>query len=221
LKSRDAEIESLRKRELWMRAALTKAKQAGFMYVEEDGDGEVNGRETPGSVSSTDAVVLYKQLRAQIQTTLVDQARLASERISEAEHMRNNAIQEAAYYRAKLGALEASSDTDFARAERSRAVELEKQLTTLTTQRVEQEAKITQISQSLASQTVLLKQAEVRAADAAKRSDLVEKSHERALRDLSELQDRHASMESSAREHEHHSIMHSSLLEQKEAEIAG
>jgi hypothetical protein len=42
--------------------------------------------------------------------------------------MKSSAVQEAAYYRAKLAALEAGSDVDAGRLERERIGELERQL---------------------------------------------------------------------------------------------
>jgi hypothetical protein len=69
LKSKDVEIETLKKREAWMKATLAKARQAGFLYVDgEPASSELpSGRSTPASQRVPDMVLSYKQLRAQIQ----------------------------------------------------------------------------------------------------------------------------------------------------------
>jgi chromosome segregation ATPase len=132
--------------------------------------------------------------------------------------MKSNAIQEAAYYRAKLAALEAGSDTNVSRMEQDRISELERQLTAVTKERNDQARKLTELSDSLALQTTLLEQSEARAADASKRADTVEESHEQTLRHHAELQDQHANVEASLRDHAERLLSQTSLLEQREAE---
>src|SRR5580704_620393 len=107
-----------------------------------------------------------------VQSTVVSQARQASERMADIERMKSSAVQEAAYYRAKLAALESSSDSDVARLERERVVELERQLSTVMSQHQMQDRKVNELRDSLALQTTLLEQAEARAGDAAKRADM-------------------------------------------------
>ena len=46
------------------------------------------------------------------QAAVLERAKEASDRVLEAERVRASAVQEAAFYRAKLAALEASSDND-------------------------------------------------------------------------------------------------------------
>jgi chromosome segregation ATPase len=135
--------------------------------------------------------------------------------------MRDSAVQEAAYYRAKLSALENSSDTDLSSAERDRVVALEKQLSALSSQRAEQDQKLAQLHDKALTQTTLLEQAETRATEAVKRSEQLHSSYERASNDYLELRDRHATVEASLREHETRHLTHNSLLEQKEVESDG
>lgn len=152
------------------------------------------------------------------QTTTADQARNVSERLAEADRIKSSAVQEAAYYRAKLAALEANSDGDIVRMERERISELERQLSVVTNERNGQSRKLAELSDSLALQTTLLEQSEARAADASKRADSVEESHERTLRHHAELQDRHASVEVKLRDHANRLLSQTSLMEQREAE---
>jgi chromosome segregation ATPase len=153
-----------------------------------------------------------------MQSTVVSQARQASERVADIERMKSSAVQEAAYYRAKLAALESSSDSDLARLERERAVELERQLSTVMSQHQMQDRKLNELRDSLALQTTLLEQAEARAGDAAKRADMLEDSHGRTTERNVELQERLVTLEHSLREQANTLVSHTSLLEQKEAD---
>ena len=133
--------------------------------------------------------------------------------------MKASAVQEAAYYRAKVSALEANTPEDLIRVERDRLVILERQLSSMLTERAEKDKKIGELSDSLALTTTLLEQAEARVVDASKRADLLEDSHEEKSRELAELQDRHTILEVALREHADRLLSHSSQLEQKEADL--
>lgn len=132
--------------------------------------------------------------------------------------MKSNAVQEAAYYRAKLVALEAGSDIDVSRLEQERINELERQLHAVTNERNGQTRKLAELSESLALQITLLEQAESRATDASKRADTVEELHVRTLQEHNDLEDRHANLEASLREHADRLLTQTSLLEQREVE---
>ena len=134
--------------------------------------------------------------------------------------MKASAIQEAAYYRAKVAALEAVAPEELVRVERDRLVILERQLSSMLTERAEKDRKIGELSDSLALTTTLLEQAEARAVDASKRADLLEDSHEEKLREHADLQERHILLEAALREHADRLLSQSSQLEQKEAELA-
>ena len=134
--------------------------------------------------------------------------------------MKASAVQEAAYYRAKVAALEAAAPEDLVRVERDRLVILERQLSSMLAERAEKDKKIGELSDSLALTTTLLEQAETRAIDASKRADLLEDSHEEKLRELADLQERHILLEAALREHADRLLSLSSQLEQKEADLA-
>jgi len=133
--------------------------------------------------------------------------------------MKTSAVQEAAYYRAKVAALEAAAPEDLARVERDRLVILERQLSSMLAERAEKDRKIGELSDSLALTTTLLEQAEARAVDASKRADLLEDSHEEKLREHADLQDRHIMLEAALREQADRLLGLSSHLEQKDAEL--
>ncbi|KAF7981180.1 hypothetical protein HWV62_34967 [Athelia sp. TMB] len=218
LKTREAEIDTMKSRELWMKAALSKAARSGFIYEDkETAEGDLELSEDSREVA--ELVLNFKQFKASIQSTLSEQARAASTRIAEAERGKAAAVQEAAYYRAKLTGLEAGSDGDLNRIERDRIDELERQLQSANAERNSQSRKIAELSDSVALQTTLLEQAEARAADAAKRADTIEDAHTRTLRDHSELQDRHMVVESDLRDHANRLLSQTSTSEQREAEF--
>lgn len=143
-----------------------------------------------------------------------------SERVSEAERIKISATQEAAYYRAKLAALESSNDAEVRRLERDRLAEIEKHLSALMTERWTQDRKIAELSDSLALQTTLYEQAEARAADATKRAEFVDESHNRTAQRHHDLQDQHDTLGAQLREHAEKLLAQTSLLEQREAERA-
>ena len=133
--------------------------------------------------------------------------------------MKASAVQEAAYYRAKVAALEASAPEELVRVERDRLVILERQLSSMLAERAEKDRKIGELSDSLALTTTLLEQAEARAVDASKRAELLEDSHEEKVREHADLQDRHILLEAALREHADRLLSLSSQLEQKDAEL--
>lgn len=149
---------------------------------------------------------------------MVEQARQASERVEEAEKMRTSAVQEAAYYRAKLAALEAASDRESSRLDRERLAELERQLAAATAGQSERDRRIKELHDSLALQTTLLEQAEARAEDNSKRAEMLAESHTRHLRDQADLRERHDMLEATIRDQTEQLLSHKSQLEQREAE---
>ncbi|KAI0323702.1 hypothetical protein GY45DRAFT_1401236, partial [Cubamyces sp. BRFM 1775] len=113
LKDKAAEVEALKKKEAWMKVALLKAARSG--YVNAESEEELASRADDDDIDSrkvTEMVINLKQLKAKIQATVSDRAREASERVQEAERMRASAVQEAAFYKAKVAALEASAESE-------------------------------------------------------------------------------------------------------------
>ncbi|KZT24236.1 hypothetical protein NEOLEDRAFT_1208291 [Neolentinus lepideus HHB14362 ss-1] len=128
--------------------------------------------------------------------------------------------QEAAYYRAKLAAYEASAEGDLSRIEHGRVLELERQLSSMMSSAAVKYRKIAELDDSLALQTTLLEEAEARAADSSKRAEMMEESHEKVVREHSSLSERAIALEAAVRDHADQLLMHKSALEQKEAEHA-
>ncbi|KAL1951460.1 hypothetical protein VTO73DRAFT_609 [Trametes versicolor] len=219
LKDKEAEVEGLKKKEAWMKAALLKAERSGFIYAESEeelssraDDDDIDGRKV------TEMVINLKQLKAKIQATVLERANEASLRVQEAERLRSSAVQEAAFYRAKLAALESSSDSDVARVERERAADLERQLSAALSGQSERDRKIKELTDSLSLQTTLLEQAEARADDSSKRADTLAHSHERDSDDHTILRERNAVLETLLREQSEKLLEQTSIAEQREAD---
>lgn len=153
-----------------------------------------------------------------LQASVVEQAKAASEHVEEANRLRSSAIQEAAFYRAKLAALEASSEGEVVRIEKTRIAELEQQLSTTMAEQGGRDRKIQELSESLSLQTTLLEQAEARAEDASKRADTLTESFGRDDEDQSALREQYAEMEATLRDQANRLLAQTSLIEQQEAD---
>ncbi|KAI1789772.1 hypothetical protein LXA43DRAFT_1096023 [Ganoderma leucocontextum] len=219
LKDKEADVEAMKKKQAWMKAALLKAERSGFIYAESEeelssraDDDDIDGRKV------TEMVINFKQLKAKIQTAVVERAKEASDRVQEAERVRASAVQEAAFYRAKLAALEASSENDIAKVERDRVADLERQLSVALSGQAERDRKIQELNDSLSLQTTLLEQAEARADDASKRADSLAQSHDQHIDSHNTMRDRHGKLEAKLRETSDRLLSQTSLVEQHEAD---
>ncbi|GLB35974.1 putative kelch motif containing protein [Lyophyllum shimeji] len=213
LKAKEVELEVVRKQVAWMKEALGKASKAGFASADvELGEGREDGGQ------NAEMALKFKQFKAQIQTVMVEQARQASERVAEAERIKATAAQEAAYYRAKLAAMENSDDAEVARLDRGRLADLERRTSDLLSERWAQDRKLSELTDSLALQTTLCEQAEARAADAIKHAETVDETHDRTLKRHNELQQQFDSLQTKFRDQAQELLMQTSLLEQREAE---
>ncbi|KAF7306753.1 Cell polarity protein [Mycena indigotica] len=215
LKAKEQELEVVKRQMMWMKESLAKATKAGYVYV--DRDGEVVTAE--GSTdSSIELAMKFKHFKAQMQTMMADQARLASEQIADAERVKTSASQEAAYYRAKLTALENGNTAEVARLDKDRSAELERRLSDLMKDRWEQDRKMSELSDSLALQETLYEQAEARAADASTRAEMAEEAHERTLQQHNSIQTRHSNLEVQLRDHADRLLSQTTAYQQKEAD---
>ncbi|THV06018.1 hypothetical protein K435DRAFT_711984 [Dendrothele bispora CBS 962.96] len=216
LKVKEMELEGVKRQMTWMKEALGQAHKAGFVYTERDIglDGDNDG----AAQANNQLILKFKQFKAQMQAAMAEQAKRASEQVADAERIQVTAAQEAAYYRAKLAALETSNESEVLRLERQRASDLERDLSSVMNERWSQDRKINELNDSLALQTTLYEQAEARAADAAKRAEMLEESHERAARQNSDIQQRHNALEIQLRDHADKLLTSTSSLEQSQAE---
>lgn len=194
LRQRDAELETLRKRETWMRAALSKASKAGFSWSDipvDDDDDRTHEPETSDARKLVDLAFRLKQERATLQASMADQGRMATERIAELERVRAAALQEAAFWRAKLAAYEAGKPEEATRMENERAMELEKQVSRALNDRVALEKKVAQLNESLLTEGRLREQAEERVNDLNYRAQQAEAALHRTTTEHGDLLAKH------------------------------
>ena len=70
LKAKESEVDAMRNREVWMKAALSKASRSGFVYEDrEAGDGDLSLMRDEQKVA--ELVLSFKQFRAQIQVRVL------------------------------------------------------------------------------------------------------------------------------------------------------
>ncbi|KAG8980256.1 Negative regulator of mitotic exit, partial [Tulasnella sp. 427] len=237
LRAKEAEIEGLRRRETWMKAALARAAKSGFVWADGDlqesrvgtwmhddeaaasesvhGTGEEEGSGRQGMANT---VMKLKQEQAKLQAAFASQAKSISDRLAESDRVRNAAVQEAAFYRAKLAAYENGSAGDVNRLERDRVNSLETQLQSLTAERNATERKLEEANDSHLLQSRLREQAEERAIEAVKRAESAEEAHEVVKREHSELREKHLTVESNLRDHADRLLTVTSSTSQLDAE---
>ena len=136
----------------------------------------------------------------------------------EAERVRSSAVQEAAFYRAKLAAMESSSESEVARIERERTADLERLLATALAGQAERDRKIQELNDAVSLQTTLLEQAEARADDASKRADALSQSYDQSSESEKVLREENANLNARLRETSDRLLAQTSLAEQQEVD---
>ncbi|KZO92776.1 hypothetical protein CALVIDRAFT_584906 [Calocera viscosa TUFC12733] len=215
------ELEALRRREQWYREVVERAMLAGFVPPTSPEDVELDNQDKPSPTADGDLwqeVWTLKQVKARMQQALVDAASGASDKCAQAERERAAALQEAAYYRAKLGAHESGSGTSLAKVERERAAELERHVAQLEAEKVMAERKLAEVSHQSEMHRRLREQAEARAEEAARRAEEAEEHHDRIGREHMDLQSRHATVDAQLREHADKVVGLSAQVQQREME---
>ncbi|ORY28504.1 hypothetical protein BCR39DRAFT_535012 [Naematelia encephala] len=221
LKAKEAEVEAGKKREAALRVIIGKAVHQGYITEDDEQPEQPNGDSTPNDEvvrKLADALVRLKQEKAAIQTELVTQMRLASDKAMNAERLRRGALQEAAFFRAKVATLESNSPIDLSRIEKERINELEKQLGALSMDHTSVRRDLERASAEAAANKGLHNAAVDREAETLRRAEDAEDAHRSSLAELEELQSRSGTTENSFRELTERSITLSSTAQQREAE---
>lgn len=122
-------------------------------------------------------------------------------RFAEANRTRQSAVQEAAFYRAKAEALEFGSPSDVAKMERERSADLERQLTSISTDYSALQRQVASLQESYAHEKKMGSTAEEREREAVGRLTDLETTHARTAEDLLSLQEKTATTERSLRDH--------------------
>jgi chromosome segregation ATPase len=132
--------------------------------------------------------------------------------------MKNSALQETAFYRAKVAAYESGSLNDVTKLERERSTTLERRLAAALAEQQNQARRLAELTESLATQAQLREQAEERIAHATKRAEHAEAAHAILIHSHTELQDKHSRAESTLREHSTQITSLTSVVQQRDAD---
>lgn len=149
---------------------------------------------------------------------MVAQIRSASAKSLEADHLRRGALQETAFYRAKIAALEANSPLDLKRVEKERINELEKQINILANENAQMGKELELEKEGREQANTLHSSATQLEAETLKRAEEAEEAQREAFEELERLRGQFLTYEQDAREHTEQLITLSSQVQQREAE---
>ncbi|SOV01299.1 related to KEL1 - involved in cell fusion and morphology [Ustilago sp. UG-2017a] len=232
-----AEVDAMRKREAWYKAALALAVKKGFVEPDQLNAGDLSigdaqsitservsldGIDTGAEGSDKDRVLkILISLKAQLasaKATIAQQAQGEADRHAESDRARSAALQEAAYYRAKLSAIESGNGDEMTRLDRERAHKLEKSLADALRESTQLERQVSSLREQAKLEQQLRNSAEERLSETAKRAMAAEAAQMKAYDELSALQKRSYSTESALREHTEQVTTLSSLLSRHRAD---
>jgi hypothetical protein len=144
----------------------------------------------------------------------------ADERHKAAERSQAAALQEAAYARAKLAALEAGSPDDFAKLERERSATLEQKLVEAVATQSSLSDKIAKLESDAAHRQSMRATAEERCEAALARAHEAEQNHSRVFADLTSLQVKAGEHERGIAEHAERNVTLAATAQRLEQENA-
>lgn len=214
------EVENLRKREAWMKAALAMAVKKGFVAPEDLDQVEANGATgigakspdlnlqdidtgAPGSEKDkiVRALISLKAQLAQAKSTIAQQAQSEADRIGESDRARLAALSEAAFYRAKLDALESGNTSEAERVQRERTNDIERQLSDTLRETGEFERQLIRLREELKLEQQLRSSAEDRLSEATKRAMSAEAAQLKVYDELANIQKKSHTQETQLRDH--------------------
>ncbi|KAI9236254.1 MAG: hypothetical protein BYD32DRAFT_369998, partial [Podila humilis] len=132
--------------------------------------------------------------------SIVQQAQSASNKLREAERVRTAALQEAAYLKAKVSALQSGEVSALASTETARAVDLEKRLTTTLAMMDKLQSQLSQHESVLERERHARELAQDREREASERAEELQVTHSRSLSEVASLHDRASVAEAGLRE---------------------
>ncbi|KAF9154358.1 Negative regulator of mitotic exit [Linnemannia schmuckeri] len=200
-----SELQELKQREQWLMAEVSMARKKigdrplsmAIMALEDELENcEVDSEK----YRIMQALLNVKAELERSKTTIATQAQIASNKVREAERVRTSALQEAAYLKAKVSALESGEVSALVSTETARAMDLEKRLTSALAQLDKYEAQFVQYETILENEKHSREAAEDREREASSRADDAQMAHTRALTELTNLHERASVAEASLRE---------------------
>jgi len=227
LAAKDDEIRTLQARETWMKTALAMATRRGFVPAEalQGLDGPSLEQMQPALEEGNQrqivaALLQLKQELAAAKATLAEQAHTTNDKVAGAAKAKAAALQEAAYCRAKLAALEAGNAGEASKLDRDRAVELERKLAETVSAKLVLERQVSKLEHEVADHAEHKQAAEERHSAAAQRAEAAEGSYSRSLSDYAELQRRAHAHEATIQDHQDQLVALGSRSRQVEADHA-
>ncbi|CAG8499846.1 6197_t:CDS:2 [Dentiscutata heterogama] len=211
LEQRDNLIKTLSKREMWLKAELAIARKYGYTIDQVEFEGDNSEKvDLDQLIDNTDKssekfslllnIVKIKQELMKYKANIVTQAQAASQKITDSEKIRTAALQEAAYFKAKLAALKNQSKPDLIIIESERNNELEKRLMNALNEKETVQTKFIQLQQDFNDEKISRESAEERAKMAVERAEEAENAHAKSLTELAALHSRATAAETELRE---------------------
>ncbi|KAF9947223.1 Negative regulator of mitotic exit [Mortierella alpina] len=205
--SKDDEIKDLKQREQWLLAEVAMARKkmgsTATNGVSAALKEEMNGFEADRDSEKyrvMQALLSVKRELEQSKNSIVTQAQVASGKLREAERVRTAALQEAAYLKAKVSALQSGEVSALVSTETARARDLEKRLTVALAQVDRLQSQNTQHEQILDRERAARETAQDREREAALLAEELQLSHTRSLAELATLHERASRAEAGLRE---------------------
>ncbi|KAF9169517.1 Negative regulator of mitotic exit [Mortierella sp. AD010] len=199
------ELKDLKQREQWLLAEVTMARKKmgdrplsmAIMALEEELDAcEIDSEKH----RIMEALMNVKSELERSKTSIATQAQTASNKVREAERVRTSALQEAAYLKAKVEALQTGDTSALVATETARASDLEQRLATALAQLDQYEAQFVQYETILEHEKECRLAAEGREREASSRAEEAQLAHTRAMNDISSLHERATVAEASLRD---------------------
>ncbi|KAF9998100.1 Negative regulator of mitotic exit [Entomortierella chlamydospora] len=199
------ELKDLKQREQWLLAEVTTARKKmgdrplsmAIMALEEELEAcEIDSEKN----RIMEALINVKSELERSKTSIATQAQTASNKVREAERVRTSALQEAAYLKAKIEALQTGDTSALVATETARASDLEQRLATALAQLDQYEAQFVQYETILEHEKECRLAAEGREREASSRAEEAQLAHTRAMNDISSLHERATVAEASLRD---------------------
>lgn len=202
-----SDISRLEQRNKWLQSALAAAVQQGFA-LPEDGNANEAHADTISDVkvkdnTSLQALLSLKQELVSMKSALAHEATARDQEIANANRGKMVALQEAAFYRAKMAALESSSPpNELNKLEKGRIADLEQRLAEMSAFKSTSDRRIRELEADVERHRDASQTATQREAAHLERAQAAEASYSRSLSDFAELQ---------RRAHGHDSTVHQQL----------
>lgn len=221
IKARETEADGAKRREGALRVLLGKAIEQG--YIVDDDVADVPSSDMLGDNSEqlhhvALALKQLKQEKANLQNEVTQQMQLASDRIQDSERLQKAALQEAAYYRAKLAALESGDTDEASKVDVNRIADLERQLESTTTEYTGGQRELERLKSEVEHHQKTCNEATEAEAETLKRAQVAEEEVAQLQEEMETLRHQVANHDRLTREQTERFITLTSTHNQREAE---